>query len=153
MYANLNIRIKSHYDVFRFRLFAVRDALFMRAMKGEIDEKSPEFVLFVKVINSMLRTIEEKDFIGILSFVISKKMNSPKLIKDMHCLVNKNSTIPHNLLKEFFSISLDVFNYNTGKPLKIILVILYLILNETGKSVKFIKNYFNVRDFLQEQSA
>ena len=156
MYANLNIRIKNKYDVFRFRLFAVRDALAIHAMKGEIDEKSQEYLLFCKVINSALRTVEKQDFISFVRFINRIRMNpelQEELAKDQSCFKNGKSKILDELLKDFYIIMLDILNYNTGILVKMLIWFVYLTSMAKGKIGGFVKNYSSSRDFLKEQTA
>jgi len=81
----------ARWNKYRFRLFELRDSLALLAMRGEIEEKSDEYITLMSMLNKAVNETNKFKAVKFLRFLIEVKKNK-ELQRKLNDIVGKISS-------------------------------------------------------------
>lgn len=116
MYLNQKYLIPLKFDIFRFKLFALRDELAILAMKRKILPTSTEYITLNKLINSSICSLSNFK-LSIFLKILHQISKSGRIKKETELILNGITKYDNkefqNIVHRYFEIILDFIHKQT----------------------------------------
>lgn len=108
--------VPSNYNLYRFKLFQLRDDLALVAMRGEIAENDKTYRLLMMLLNTSIRALDDFSVVNYVKLLM--QMNRDGGLKQkvdglVNKLENSESEDIKNITKQYFEISNEILRKHT----------------------------------------